>query len=1228
MTFDPNEKFFPPSIVSSSAQYMALDLGIPGFSYKDLYEPLKLQELNKHFFDETRKVNSDLVERFEAFAAVGAEVTGEIVVSNLLLEMAPYVGRFVARLFQVDAFRDRQMAIALRDRTIFDFKREFLSRRALKKHKSLESVLQVASAEELAKFGDWIERYNSSESSPEDAELHFARIALLLAGLEKNPEETTLDPIRQSVPASLRHHLSGNNSDLAKKLGAMLEAFAAWLYHDPHQRELTKEWVSYHLPQSLDYNHLVEVIRPESLLPEKFAGPEKEFRRRDGFALTDTRMTHRQVQSETDYCVFCHERARDSCSKGFVEKEGGYKKNPLGIPLEGCPLKEKISEMHVMLDAGDSISALALIMIDNPMCPGTGHRICNDCMKGCIYQKQTPVNIPQAETGALTDVLGMRWGFEIYSFLARWNPLNIKRPFALPYNGKNVLVVGMGPAGYTLAHYLLNEGFGIVGIDGLKIEPLSNEDTGYFDESGSWIAPRPLEQWSSLYKALDERTLDGFGGVAEYGITVRWDKNFLTTIYLTLARRMTLAIYGGVRFGGTLTIEDAFDRYKFDHIAIASGAGKPTIVKMKNNLIRGVRKASDFLMALQLTGAQKRDTMTNLQVQLPAVVIGGGLTAIDTATELMAYYPIQVEKYYKRYQTLMDAGVPVDERIGLDDKKVLATFIEHGKAIIGERERAKVAGELPSFIPLLRAWGGVTIAYRKSLQDSPAYRLNHEEVEKSLEEGIYYVENMSPIEVIPDENDAVQAVRFERQSAIEGKWRSTGELVELFAKTVCVAAGTSPNTIYEKERPGTFKLDDWKDFFRAYALDESDELVEDKTRPQFFTSYTSHGKFITYYGDNHPKYAGNVVKAMASAKDGYPEVVRAVFGKTERSIIDMNAWFAFKSEMDDQLIAKVVRVDRLTRTIVEIIVRAPAAAEHFYPGQFYRLQNFEKLAHRIDETVMTMEGLALTGAWVDKTKGLLSLIVLEMGSSSRLCAALRPGEPVIVMGPTGTPTTIPENETVLLAGGGLGNAVLFSIAKALKEKNNKVIYFAGYKFGEDLFKREEIEAYTDQVVFSTDAGLEISADRSQDAHIRANILEAMLAYEAETLGVPKLFPLATVSRLIAIGSDRMMAAVKMARRPGGKLYDLLPKDHIAIGSINSPMQCMMKEVCAQCLQRHLDPVTQKETGYVFSCFDQDQELDKVDFQHLNERLRANSLEEKLSLMWFEHLMQHEPMAIV
>ena len=49
------------------------------------------------------------------------------------------------------------------------------------------------------------------------------------------------------------------------------------------------------------------------------------------------------------------------------------------------------------------------------MVAATGHRICNDCMKSCIYQKQEPVDIPQVETRTLKDVLALPWGFEIYS---------------------------------------------------------------------------------------------------------------------------------------------------------------------------------------------------------------------------------------------------------------------------------------------------------------------------------------------------------------------------------------------------------------------------------------------------------------------------------------------------------------------------------------------------------------------------------------------------------------------------------------------------------------------------------------------------------------------------------------------------------------------------------------------------------------------------------------------
>jgi NAD(P)H-flavin reductase len=223
---------------------------------------------------------------------------------------------------------------------------------------------------------------------------------------------------------------------------------------------------------------------------------------------------------------------------------------------------------------------------------------------------------------------------------------------------------------------------------------------------------------------------------------------------------------------------------------------------------------------------------------------------------------------------------------------------------------------------------------------------------------------------------------------------------------------------------------------------------------------------------------------------------------------------------------------------------------------------------------------------------------------------------VVVMGPTGTPTEIPHGESVLLAGGGLGNAVLFSIAKALRENGNSVVYFAGYKKGEDLFKREEIEMATDQVVWSTDIGAEIEPARPQDVHFRGNIVQAMVAYATGELG-RQVVPIGDVLRIIAIGSDRMMAAVKAARH--GVLAPMLRKEHVGIASINSPMQCMMKEICAQCLQKHVDPATGREE-FVFSCFNQDQDMDRVDFPNLNARLRQNTVQEKLSNQWLTHLL--------
>ena len=1151
----------------------SLSLQIPGFTWNDLHDPYKLAELHEVFLVGLRAAAPEVAARFDAYRASKGEGMTPEAISDVLVDVGPHVGAFVVKLFGVEAEAGTLRTRAGADAPVFRMKDQLVKRRAMKRGEvAPDPALDARVLEMLSVAG-----------APDATDEHAVAV-VACKWLDDEIGKTEKDP--------------------------RLDALEQWIVMHKKDPRLA-HWQSLRLPHNLDFQNLVHLRRPSSERPNELQGHAHHLRARDGFALTDRRMTPIEVASEIDYCLYCHGRDKDSCSKGLIDaKTKTLKANPLGIPLAGCPLNEKISEAHLLAKAGDMVSAMAIIAIDNPMMPGTGHRICNDCMKACVFQKQEPVNIPQAETGILNDVLTLPWGFEIYGLLTRWNPLDVKRPVAKPYLGKNVLVVGLGPAGYTLVHHLVNEGFGVVGIDGLKLEPLPE----------AWLT-QPIRDYASIAGELDERVLLGFGGVSEYGITVRWDKNFLTVIYLTLLRRQTAKFYGGVRFGGTLTLDDAW-QLGFDHVAIAAGAGKPTIIELENNLIRGIRKASDLLMGLQLTGAYKKSTMANLQVRLPAVVIGGGLTAIDTATELRAYYVVQCEKTLARYETLVaERGeAAVQKRYDSEELRVLHEQLEHGRAIRDEREKARLAHRAPDFNALLASWGDVSIAYRKKLGDSPAYRLNHEEVQKALEEGIRFLEDMSPKRAVADEHGALEKLVFEGPNKLA---------LELPARTLCVAAGTSPNTIYEKEHPGTFKLDK-RGFFAAHtaarAADGKAALTEGGQG--FFTSYVdAAGHAVSYYGDNHPKYAGSVVKAMASAKDGYPFVSALFQPELDAALADRAGqgardakWTQLTGTLDAELLATVVAVNRLTPTIVEVVIKAPLQAKKFHPGQFYRLQNFETKATVVDGTKLLMEGLALTGAWTDPDAGLLSLIVLEMGGSSRLCAALAPGEPVVVMGPTGSPTEIPHGETVLLAGGGLGNAVLFSIGRALKAQGNKVIYFAGYKHPSDVFKQSDIEAGTDQIVWSSDVGPPITPRRPQDHAFVGNIVQAMVSFAKGELG-SRSVELGSVDRLIAIGSDRMMAAVAAARH--GVLAPFLKPGHEAIGSINSPMQCMMKEVCAQCLQKHRDPVTGKEE-IIFSCFNQDQPLDKVDWKNLNDRLRQNTVQEKLTNMWLDRLLALKP----
>lgn len=572
----------------------------------------------------------------------------------------------------------------------------------------------------------------------------------------------------------------------------------------------------------------------------------------------------------------------------------------------------------------------------------------------------------------------------------------------------------------------------------------------------------------------------------------------------------------------------------------------------------------------------------------------------------MAYYPVQVEKFAKRYHELVETYGKDKIRScwSSQDHEVATEFLAHAKAIQTERDQAQLEKRLPTFQKLIQGWGGVTIAYRRTLNQAPSYTLNHEEVAKALEEGISILDQVTPQEI---EIDAFGHARGLTVLQLE-------EIMTLPARGILIAAGTKPNINLSYDDPHQVTVSG----HTFQAVDEMgrpvqpEQLAKPET-PQMLMNVRVDKRAMSFFGDMHPSFAGNVVKAMGSAKQGYP-VISRILRKIPASHI---SGLSLLTQLNSSLRATVQAVHRLTPTIVEVVIHAPLAAQGFHPGQFYRLQNFEALAPEIKGTRLGMEGLALTGASVDRKRGLLSTIVLEMGGSSDLCAHLKSGEPVILMGPTGNPTEIPEGETVMLVGGGLGNAVLFSIGQAMREKGCRVVYFAGYKTLADRYKESEIEAAADVVIWACDEATGFTPTRGQDRAFVGNIIEAIEAYGRQDLGVPMIV-LSEIQRMIVIGSDRMMSAVAAARY--GVLAPYLNPDHLAIGSINSPMQCMMKEICAQCLQRHVDPVTGEER-IIYSCANQDQLLDQVDFNCLSGRLSQNSLCEKLTQKWLHHCLE-------
>lgn len=970
--------------------------------------------------------------------------------SEFLINIAPIFDDFLAELFNI-----KQEVTNLRLKhhefdIIYECKRKFVQRIAVKKYP--ESKL---------------------------AEIHFTAVSESLSNLFGS--QITQDKFAKTILEwQLLPDKYASELDLAAQ-------YAAYMVHSGSNSIL------FSLPQVVNNNNLLN--------PHKIKQYDSQVRY--GFDYFAPELTTEQALNNAHYCIYCHKQGKDSCSKGFMQHTSATHNQ------EGCPLKQKISEMNYVKAKGFNLAALAIIVIDNPMVAATGHRICNDCMNACIYQKQDPVNVPLVESDILNNVLELPFGLEIYLLLTSWNPLNIAQPLPKEATGYNVLVAGLGPAGFSVAYYLLRDGHNVTAIEGLKISPLQ------FNHR------LPIKYWHNHKQQLSERVPQGFGGVAEYGITSRWDKNNLTILRLILERWSNYKAYGGVRLGSNITKAQAFE-LGFDHIALCTGAGSPKLAQFENFLAKGVKTASDFLMNLQSGGAFLEDNINNLTIRMPIIVIGCGLTAVDAAVEALNYYPLQVEKFLKKYEQLGEAPQP---QWSEEEKIIAEEFITHAKLFRKQKNKAQIR-EI-----LITQLGGATICYRGDLKNSPAYKLNTEEIMHAMAAGVVFIENVIPAKINIDQYGYCQAVDFGNKT--------------LVAKTVVMAVGTEQQNI------------------------EGAEAIA--------TNYS-------YFGDCNPLFAGSVVKALASSKYGYQAISEKL--KKKRPNFP-KSHSEFIAKLDDLLVSVIKKVNILADNIVELIIHSPLAAKNFKAGQFFRLQNYG------NDMNLPFEPIALTGAYSDLDKGLISLIIIEIGQSTKLCRQLRAGEQIVLMGPTGKPTEILQDKIVMLVGGGLGNAVLFSIGKALKENGCRVIYIAGYKQVKDRFYQQKIEAAADIVIWSCEEQA-LAKNREQDISIKGNVIDALKISN-------NIIALSTIDRIISIGSAQMMTAVKEVKK------ELFQQNCELICSINSPMQCMMKGICGQCVQQVFD-----ERNYIFTCSCQDQNAEIIDFANLTNRLQQNSLQEKIA----------------
>lgn len=202
---------------------------------------------------------------------------------------------------------------------------------------------------------------------------------------------------------------------------------------------------------------------------------------------------------------------------------------------------------------------------------------------------------------------------------------------------------------------------------------------------------------------------------------------------------------------------------------------------------------------------------------------------------------------------------------------------------------------------------------------------------------------------------------------------------------------------------------------------------------------------------------------------------------------------------------KIVEARFLGPQVKLFRIEAPAIARRQKPGQFVILRVYE-----------AGERIPLTIAGSDPEAGTITIIVQGVGKTTRLLNQKEAGDHVLdVVGPLGKPSEIEKFGTAVVIGGGVGTAIAYPTARALKEAGNRVIVIIGGRSREYVILEEEMRQFSDQVIVTTDDG----------SYGQKGLVTDPLKKMIEE-GAP-------VDYVLAIGPIPMMAAVAEVTRPHG-----------------------------------------------------------------------------------------------